>query len=119
MKKLLGVLLAIAMSWPASATVLSNVEVKGEIQTIASDVRSNHETGLYNNGTSARVLAGLSADLVEDVTANLLFQYANEWGQDEAAGRSVQAYEDRVRLVNANVVLHNLFCAFDVTPSEA
>lgn len=119
MKKLLGVLLAIAMSWPASATVLKNVEVKGEIQTIASDVRTNNLEAVggrtYNTGTTARVLAGLSADLVEDVTANLLFQYANEWGQDEAAGRSVQAYEDRVRLVNANVVLHNLFCAFDVT----
>ncbi len=119
MKKLLGVLLAIAMSWPAGATVLKNVEVIGEIQTIASDVRTNNidvaGARTYNTGTTARVLAGLSADLVEDVTANLLFQYANEWGQDEAAGRTMQNYEDNIRLVNANVVLHNLFCAFDVT----
>ena len=119
MKKLLGVLLAIAMSWPAGATVLKNVEVVGEIQTIASDVRTNNidvaGARTYNTGTTARVLAGLSADLVEDVTANLLFQYANEWGRDEAAGRSVEAYERNIRLVNANVVLHNLFCAFDLT----
>ena len=119
MKKLLGVLLAIAMSWPASATVLKNVEVVGEIQTIASDVRTNNTAvtlpRTYNTGTSARVLAGLSADLVEDVTANLLFQYANEWGQDSAAGKDVNTYWGDIRLVNANVVLHNLFCAFDVT----
>jgi hypothetical protein len=44
-----------------------------------------------------------------------LFQYANTWGNDLAAGNSVQNYWDQVRLVNANVVLHNLFCAFDVT----
>jgi hypothetical protein len=91
------------------------VEVVGEIQTIASDVRTNHETGFYNTGTSARVLAGLSADLVEDVTANLLFQYANVWGNDSAAGKDVDTYWQDIRLVNANVVLHNLFCAFDVT----
>ncbi len=116
MKKLLGVLLAIAMSWPASATVLKNVEVVGEIQTIASDVRTNNNgTGTYNTGTSARVMAGLSADLVEDVTANLLFQYANLWGQDVSAGNSVNNYWDGIRLAEANVVLHNLFCAFDVT----
>ena len=115
MKKLLGVLLAIAMSWPVSATVLKNVEVVGEIQTIASDVRTNHTTATYNTGTSARVLAGLSADLVEDVTANLLFQYANVWGADSEAGKNLDGYWNDTSVVNANVVLHNLFCAFDVT----
>jgi hypothetical protein len=115
MKKLLGVLLAIAMSWPASATVLKNVEVVGEIQTIASDV-SHNQAGFYESGASNRVLAGLSADLVEDVTANLMFQYANAWGDnDDNEGKSVQNYWDNVKLVNANIVLHNLFCAFDLT----
>ena len=114
MKKLLGVLLAIAMSWPVSATVLNNVEVVGEIQTIASDVRSN-DPALYRSDATNRVLAGLSADLVEDVTANLLFQYADVWGTDGNNGRDLDGYWARVRLVNANVVLHNLFCAFDLT----
>ncbi len=115
MKKLLGVLLAIAMSWPVSATVLKNVEVVGEIQTIASDVRHN-QRGFYNSGASNRVMAGLSADLVEDVTANLMFQYANEWGDNtDNEGKTVQNYWNNVKLVNANVVLHNLFCAFDLT----
>lgn len=115
MKKLLGVLLAIAMSWPVSATVLKNVEVVGEIQTIASDVHHN-QMGIYNSGATNRVLAGLSADLVEDVTANLMFQYANVWGDNtDNEGKTVQNYWNNVKLVNANVVLHNLFCAFDLT----
>ena len=115
MKKLLGVLLAVVMSWPAGATVLSNVEVKGEIQTIASDVHHN-QAGIYNSGVNARVLAGLSAELVEDVTANLMFQYADTWGDNpDNEGKTVQEYWDNVKLVNANVVLHNLFCAFDLT----
>ncbi len=120
MKKLLGVLLAVVMSWPVGATVLNNVEVKGEIQTIASDVHHNNVDPLvadpYNSGASGRVLAGLSAELVEDVTANLMFQYAHAWGDNVSnEGKSVQDYWDNVKLVNANVVLHNLFCAFDLT----
>lgn len=120
MKKLLGVLLAMTLSWPVSATVLHNVEVKGEIQTIASDVHHN-QNAIYNSGANARVLAGLSADLVEDVTANLLFQYADTWGDsnnttgDANEGKNLDDYWNQVKLVNANVVLHNLFCAFDLT----
>ena len=114
MKKLLS-LLAVAALLPvaANAEVLSNVNLKGEIQTIASDVKNSEAT--YVRGTSARVLAGLSADLVEDVTANLMFQYANIWGSDNASGRSVQDYWDNVTLVEANVVLHNLFCCLEAT----
>ncbi len=117
MKKLLGVLLVAVMSWPTSATVLKNVEVVGEIQTIASDVRHQIDDNLgnpqYNSGAWTRAMAGLSADLVEDVTVNLLFQYGYDWGtkNDEGYGFSGSS----VRLVNANVALHNLFCAFDLT----
>ena len=115
MKKLLGVLFAMTLAWPVSATVLSNVEVKGEIQTIASDVHHNQFQD-YNSGVNTRVLAGLSAELVEDVTANLMFQYADHWGDDaDNEGKNLDHYWDQVKLVNANVVLHNLFCAFDLT----
>lgn len=116
MKKLLS-LLAVAALLPVSANaeVLKNVNLKGEIQTIASDVNHDRVGGTYFEGASARVLAGLSADLVEDVTANLMFQYANIWGGDDATGRSVQNYADTVRLVEANVVLHNLFCCLEAT----
>jgi len=116
MKKLLS-LLAAAVLFPvaANADVLSNVNLKGDIQTIASDVHHNNALAAYNSGTSVRVLTGVSADLVEDVTANLTFQYANLWGQDDSAGKSVQNYWDTIRLVEANVVLHNLFCCLEAT----
>ena len=116
MKKLLG-LLALAALLPVSANaeVLQNVNLKGEIQTIASDVNHDRNGATYFEGASARVLAGLSADLVEDVTANLMFQYANIWGGDDATGRTMQNYMDTVRLVEANVVLHNLFCCLEAT----
>lgn len=115
MKKLLS-LLAVAALLPvsASAEVLQNVTLKGEIQTIASDV-SHNSANVYNEDVSTRVLAGFSMDLVEDVTANLMFQYANIWGGDDATGRTVNNYEDTVRLVEANVVLHNLFCCLEAT----
>ncbi len=117
MKKLLS-LLAVAALMPvaANAEVLQNVNLKGDIQVITSDV--NHNTvapNLYNTATTARVLAGISADLVEDVTANLTFQYANIWGNDPAIGNNVQTYWNNVRLVEANVVLHNLFCCLEAT----
>jgi hypothetical protein len=115
MKKLLGVLLAVVMSWPVGATVLSNVEVKGEIQTIASDVRHDLEDAdMYNRGAWTRAMAGLSADLVEDVTANILFQYAYQWGENNEANNGFSNGEG-IKLVNANVALHNLLCAFDLT----
>lgn len=116
MKKLLS-LLAAALLFPAAANadVLQNVNLKGDIQTIASDVNHNNAAVAYNRGTTARVLAGISADLVEDVTANLTFQYANVWGNDDARGETVDTYWNRVRLVEGNVVLHNLFCCLEAT----
>lgn len=118
MKKLLGLLLVMTMAWPvtASADVLKNVDLKGEIQTIASDVRHNtrRAAGAYNSGTNTRVLAGLSADLVEDVRANILFQYVTAWNGD-TQGDTVQDYWNNVRLAEANVVLSNLFCCLEAT----
>ena len=116
MKKLLS-LLAVAALLPvtANADVLKNVNLKGDIQTIASDIKHNTTPATYTRGTSARVLAGLSADLVEDVTANLMFQYANIWGSNESVGKTSQNYLDNIRLVEANVVLHNLFCCLEAT----
>lgn len=115
MKKLLGLLLAMTMAWPvtASAEVLKNVDLKGEIQTIASDARHNKDK-MFKSGTNFRVLAGLSADLVEDVRANVLFQYNDAW-LSGTEGNTVQNYWDEVRLAEANVVLSNLFCCLEAT----
>lgn len=115
MKKLLGLLLAMTMAWPvtASAEVLKNVDLKGEIQTIASDARHDKNKA-YQSGTNFRVLAGLSADLVEDVRANVLFQYNDAW-LSGTEGNTVQNYWNEVRLAEANVVLSNLFCCLEAT----
>ncbi len=113
MKKLLGLLLAMAVAFPVSANVLNNVELKGEIQTIASDARHD-ATEVYGSGTNYRVLAGLSAELVEDVTANVLFQYNSAW-DGATAGSNLDTYWNNVNLVEANVVLSNLFDRFELT----
>ena len=113
MKKLLGLLLVMTMVWPASAEVLKNVDLKGEIQTIAFDARHD-ATGKLGSGTNYRVLAGLSAELVEDVTANVLFQYNNAWN-GSTAGETLQHYWDNVKVAEANVVLSNLFDCFEAT----
>ena len=70
--------------------------------------------GVYNSGTNFRVLAGLSADLVEDVRANVLFQYNDAW-LSNYAGAPIQHYWDKVNLAEANVVLSNLFDCFEAT----
>ena len=119
MKKLLGLLLVMTLAWPASADVLKNVDVIGEIQTIASDVHHQYTDafgeGFYNNGgVNYRVLAGLSAQLTEDVTANLTFQHVSGWN-GSTWGDTVQNYWDNVELSQANVVISNLFDCFELT----
>ena len=113
MKKLLGLLLVLTMAWPVSAEVFKDVNLVGEIQTIASDARHDH-SDIFGSGTNYRVLVVLSAELVEDVTANVLFQYNNVWN-GSAAGDDLQHYWDNVKLAEANVVLSNLFDCFEAT----
>ena len=113
MKKLLGLLLAAVVAFPANAAVIKNVELKGEVQTIASDVKySLYDT--YNRGAKTRALVGLSFDVVEDVKANLLFQYAYNWGDHNYTNNGFDSAEG-MRLVNANLVLSNLFCCLEAT----
>ncbi len=114
MKKLLGLLLVAALAIPASADVLKNVNLIGEIETIASDVHHNNAAGYYNDQVNTRVLAGLSANLVEDVTANVLFQYVDAW-DGALRGDTINTYENRVEVSNANVVLSNLFDCLEAT----
>ena len=117
MKKLLGLLLVAAIAFPASAAVIKNVEITGEVQTIAS---TTHRTATYtdyytyNNGATTRALAGLSFDVVEDVKANLLFQYAYNWGDNNYTNNG---FEDAkgMYLANANLVFSNLFGALEAT----
>ena len=120
MKKLLGLLLAwpclalaITMAWPvaANASVLDNVDVIGEIEAIGAE---NNLGNAAANGAASRVMAGLSAELTEDVKANVQFVYSNLWDGAEQ-GQNLNDYWRDVYLAEANMVLSNLFDCFEVT----
>lgn len=113
MKKLLGLFLALAMSFPAGAAIVDNVEAIGRIDVIGADA---NRTPVGYPTAASRVMAGLSADLTEDVKANVLFTYATEDGWDGAlSGNTVNGYQDNIYLSAANVVLSNLFDCFELT----
>lgn len=122
MKKLLGLLMVLAVAMPASAEILKNFELTGDVQVIASDVRHNSTAVEYTTGTNLRVLAGGSFDVAENVRANLMFQYLNVWGSDPTVasysvgtvGKSANDYFDDVRLVEANVEMKEIFGWLDV-----
>lgn len=121
MKKLLGLFMALAIAMPASAELLRNFELTGDVQVIASDVRHN-ASGEFTTGTNMRVLAGGSFDLAENVRANLMFQYLNQWGSGPTVegvmpgtiGKSGNDYLDQIRLVEANVEMKELFGWLDM-----
>ena len=119
MKKLLGLFLVLAMSWPVSAAIVDNVEAIGRIDVVAAG--GNHGLDLKGSNTSSRVLAGLSANLTEDVKANVLFDYVSGWNGDPMGNvissddASSSGYLQQIFLVNANVVLSNLFDRFELT----
>ncbi len=111
MKKLLGLLLVMTMAWPVSANVLDNVDVIGEIEAIGAE---NNLGNPDANGAGSRVMAGLSAELTEDVRANVQFVYANLW-DGATRGNNLDGYWRDVYLAEANIVLSNLFDCFEVT----
>ncbi len=114
MRKLLGLFLTLTLAWPVSAAVLDNVKLIGEIEAIGSS--SNISDDFFTStGAASRVLAGLSAELVPDVTANVLFQYRSSLWDGATAGSNLDHYWDQVTLAEANVVLSNLFDRFELT----
>lgn len=123
MKKLLGLLMVLAIAMPASAEILRNFELTGDVQVIASDVRHNSAAQDFTTGTNLRVLAGGSFDVAENVRANLMFQYLNTWGSGPAVdsastvgtvGKSANDYLDDIRVVEANVEMKEIFGWLDV-----
>lgn len=110
MKKLLGLFVAFAMALPASAALVDNVDAIGRIDVIGADANRGNVT----NSAGSRVVAGLSADLTEDVKANVQFWYATGW-DGSLAGGTLNDYQDAIRLAEANVVLSNLFDCFELT----
>ena len=99
------------MAWPASAAIVDNVDAIGEIEVIGAN---NNAQKSDANGAASRVMAGLSAELTEDVRANVQFVYNTAWdGADE--GRSLNTYQDEIYLAEANMVLSNLMDRFELT----
>ena len=119
MKKTLALLLAAAFAVPAFAgNVLSNVETYGEIETIGYTQTDDAGAKSVANQT----LFGMSADLVEDVRANLTFAYSNVWEGEEGApiseeydeyGYTGEGYLQKIRVAEANVVVSNIFGALE------
>ncbi len=99
------------MAWPTSAAIVDNVDAIGEIEVIGAN---NNAQKSDANGAASRVMAGLSAELTEDVRANVQFVYNTPWdGADE--GRSLNTYQDEIYLAEANMVLSNLMDRFEIT----
>ena len=87
MKKLLGLFLVLTMAWPASAAIVDNVDAIGEIEVIGA----NNNAQMSNaNGAASRVMAGLSAELTEDVRANVQFVYNTPWNGN-SQGRAISS----------------------------
>lgn len=108
MKKTLALLLAVAFAVPAFAgNVLSNVETYGEIETIG--FTQTEDAG--DKSVANRVLFGVSADLVEDVRANLTFAYSDVW--ERINGDNVDSYLNNIEVAEANVVVSNIFGALE------
>lgn len=115
MKKLLGLFVAFAMALPASAALVDNVEAIGRIDVIGADANRDAVNNLgASNSAASRVVAGLSADLTEDVKANVQFWYATAW-DGSTSGSTLNTYQDKIHLAEANVVLSNLFDCFELT----
>lgn len=114
MKKLLGVLFALALVVPAMAgNIFSNVETYGEVQTIGSLTENVGSSS--NRDVSNRVIFGLGMDLVEDVRANVSFLNTSYWGTANTfAGDSVDTFLQEIYVPEANVTISNVFGALDV-----
>lgn len=118
MKKLLGLFLVLTMAWPASAAIVDNVDAIGEIEVIGA----NNNAQMSNaNGAASRVMAGLSAELTEDVRANVQFVYNTPWNGN-SQGRAIssetagdEGYLQDIYLAEANMVLSNLMDRFELT----
>lgn len=114
MKKTLALLLAVAFAVPAFAgNVLSNVETYGEIETIG--IAQTETAGAKS--VANQTLFGISADLVEDVRANLTFAYGNAWeneyGEAISDENTGDGYLQNIRVTEANVVVSNIFGALE------
>ena len=120
MKKLLVAVLACAMVAPAFAA-FDNVKVTGDIQTISLAMEGNGSQAFLGDnqvrrGTSNRVMLGVAADLVEDVTAKITLEHHWISGITGTVGNDLTGggILDRTQVAEAFVVISNVFNALEV-----
>ena len=99
------------MAWPINAAIVDNVDAIGEIEVIGAN---NNAQMSKANGAASRVMAGLSAELTEDVRANVQFVYNTAWDGAEK-GKDLNTYQNQIYLAEANMVLSNLMDRFELT----
>ena len=114
MKKFFSLVATLLFVIPAQASLLDNVHPTGEIYTIASDLHHNVFNLYQKNGARTRAMAGLSANVWENVRLNTLFQYVYSWGDRNYTNNGFSDAHG-MYLANANVEITNLFNALDVT----
>ena len=114
MKKLLVAVLAFALFAPAFA--VENVQITGDIQTIGLNVNDKDvvSVGGDQRGTTNRVLLGIGADLVEDVTAKVTLAHENVFGDRAFTGENLDNVWTRTFLAEAYVNISNVFDALEV-----
>ena len=99
------------MAWPINAAIVDNVDAIGEIEVIGAN---NNVQMSDANGAASRVMAGLSAELTEDVRANVQFVYNTAW-DGASEGKDLNTYQNQIYLAEANMVLSNLMDRFELT----
>ena len=121
MKKLLVAVLACAMVAPAFAA-FDNVQITGDVQTIGLAIEGQGTNAILpdtvsERGTTSRVLFGVGADLVEDVTAKITFAHEKMFGDYNLTGNTITGGTgvlDNTRVAEAFVNVANVFDALEV-----
>lgn len=126
MKKLLVAVLACAMVAPAFAA-FDNVQITGDVQTIGLAIEGQGTNAILpdtvsERGTTSRVLFGVGADLVEDVTAKITFAHEKMFGDYGTVGNTItggptlgnDGILDTTRVAEAFVNVANVFDALEV-----
>ena len=126
MKKLLVAVLACAMVAPAFAA-FDNVQVTGDVQTIGLAIEGQGTNAILpdaarNRGTTNRIMLGVSADLVEDVTAKLTVEHEKMFGDYGLGGNTItggptlgnDGVLDTTSVAEAYVNVSNVFDALEV-----
>ena len=145
MKKLLALLAAVVLGtqslYASDFLFMKNIKFYGEGQTIGYVVQNGYDVnvariakgtskndvaGMLNtnyNGVATFLTAGITFDIVKNISADFSLAYSNNWADggnqifslannpsgSATKGDSIQSYLDNIRVQTANVTIKNLF----------